>query len=124
LFPNLDRKIVTLPINFTVPFIRDYFIGMGALNSNKETFRNYLNLDQTVSGETKTNPLEGRAMIVVVGGAKESMLAHSHKIELVLQHRRGFVREAIMADANLVPVLGFGMYIHMYSYLTMMINIF
>ena len=47
-------------------------------------------------------------MVVVVGGAAESMLAHEGHIELVLKHRRGFVREAIMADASLVPVLGFG----------------
>jgi lipopolysaccharide export LptBFGC system permease protein LptF len=125
LYPNLDRRLVTLPVNFTIPFIRDYFLGLGAIDSKKETFRNYLNLDlsigstttkSTYNGSNKkstkavktTNPNEGRAMIVVVGGAAESMIAHSNRIELILQKRRGFVREAIMANANLVPVLGFG----------------
>ena len=115
LYPNLDRRLVTLPINFTIPFLRDYFLGLGGIDSKKETFRNYLNLDlpigsstSSMNSSTKTNPNEGRAMIVVVGGAAESMIAHSNRMELVLQKRRGFVREAIMANANLVPVLGFG----------------
>ncbi|OEU23401.1 DAGAT-domain-containing protein [Fragilariopsis cylindrus CCMP1102] len=114
LYPNLDRRLVTLPINFTIPFLRDYFLGLGAIDSKKETFRNYLNLDlpigstsSSMNSTCKTNPNEGRAMIVVVGGAAESMIAHSNRMELVLQKRRGFVREAIMANANLVPVLGF-----------------
>ena len=117
LFPNLDRRIVTLPVNFKTPFLRDYFLAMGAITSSKEAFRRYLNLDLCISssGQTKTKTKttndpqqEGRAMVVVVGGAAESMLAHEGQIELVLKHRRGFVREAIMGNANLVPVLGFG----------------
>jgi len=98
LFPNLDRRIVTLPVNFGTPFLRDYLLAMGAVTSEKETFRRYLNKNHTNS----------RAMVVVVGGAAESMLAYEGHIELVLKHRRGFVREAILANASLVPVLGFG----------------
>ncbi|KAL3916963.1 MAG: hypothetical protein SGARI_007832 [Bacillariaceae sp.] len=47
-------------------------------------------------------------MVVVVGGASESMYAEEGSINLVLRNRRGFVREAIMAGASLVPVLSFG----------------
>ena len=97
-FPHLDRRIVTLPVNFGTPFLREYLLAMGAVTSEKATFRNYLN----------RNHKNSRAMVVVVGGAAESMLAHEGHIELVLKHRRGFVREAILADASLVPVLGFG----------------
>ena len=71
---------------------------MGAVTSEKETFRRYLNKKHSNS----------RAMVVVVGGAAESMYAYEGHIELVLKHRRGFVREAILANASLVPVLGFG----------------
>lgn len=98
LFPNVDRRIVTLPVNFGTPFLRDYLLSMGAVTSEKETFRRYLN----------RNHPNSRAMIVVVGGAAESMYAYEGHIELVLKHRRGFVREAILANASLVPVLGFG----------------
>ncbi len=98
LFPGLDRRIVTLPVNFKTPFLREYLLAMGAVTSERATFRTYLN-------PSHSNP---RAMVVVVGGAAESMLAHEGHIELVLKHRRGFVREAILANASLVPVLGFG----------------
>ncbi|CAB9506514.1 acylglycerol O-acyltransferase 2 [Seminavis robusta] len=95
LFPGLDRRVITLPQNFTTPFMREYFLHMGALTSDKQTFRNVL---------VKPNT----ALIVVVGGAAESLETHEGCMELVLERRRGFVREAIMANASLVPVIGFG----------------
>jgi hypothetical protein len=45
---------------------------------------------------------------VVVGGAEESTIASPGGIDLVLEKRKGFVREAIMSGASLVPVLAFG----------------
>jgi len=103
LFPSLERRIVTLPINFGTPFLREYLMAMGAVTSEKKTFRQYLNSNATVDPDTT-----GKAMVVVVGGAAESMLAYEGHTQLVLKHRRGFVREAILANASLVPVLGFG----------------
>ena len=124
LFPGLDRRIVTLPVNFATPFLREYLLAMGAVTSEKETFRSYLKNDFNNNNDTKDynrnrnrngdgddsedQQQEGKALVVVVGGAAESMLAHEGHIELVLKHRRGFVREAIIANASLVPVLGFG----------------
>jgi 2-acylglycerol O-acyltransferase 2 len=95
LFPGLERRVMTLPQNFRTPFLREYFLGMGAMSCAKESFRNVL------QGS-------GRAVVVVVGGAAESLVVHPGSIELVLQRRRGFVREAILAGASLVPVLAFG----------------
>lgn len=95
LFPGIDRRIVTLPQNFMTPFLREYFLFMGAVDSDKATFRNVLSRKST-------------ALIVVVGGAAESMIVKNHAIDLVLEKRRGFVREAIRANACLVPVIGFG----------------
>lgn len=95
LFPGLDRRVITLPQNFSVPFLREYFLHMGALTSDKQTFR-------TVLAKPNT------ALVVVVGGAAESMETQPGSIDLVLEKRRGFVREAIMAHASLVPVIGFG----------------
>jgi 2-acylglycerol O-acyltransferase 2 len=52
----------------------------------------------------------GNAVVVVVGGASESMLVPKENggMELILDRRKGFVREAILGDACLVPVLAFG----------------
>jgi len=98
LFPGLDRRVVTLPINFSTPFMREYIMGMRCVNSDKETFRSTL----------AKNGSKGNALVVVVGGAAESMLVKPGCIELVLEHRRGFVREAIRAGASIVPSLAFG----------------
>ena len=95
LFPGIDRRLVTLRLSFMTPFLREYFLYMGAIDSSKETFRNNLSRPST-------------AVLVVVGGAAESMVVHNHGIDLVLEKRKGFVREAIMANACLVPVIAFG----------------
>jgi hypothetical protein len=107
LFPRLDRRVVTLPQNFVTPLLREYFLSMGCITSQKESFRSYLQTHQSNASIDK-DTATGRAMIVVVGGAAESMMAEEGSINLVLRNRRGFVREAIMAGASLVPVLGFG----------------
>ena len=98
LFPGIDRRVVTLPVNFSTPFLREYILGMGCVTSDKQTFR------QTLA----KNGGKGNALIVVVGGAAESMLVKPGTIQLILEKRRGFVREAIRAGASLVPVLAFG----------------
>jgi 2-acylglycerol O-acyltransferase 2 len=125
LYPGWDRRVVTLPQNFYTPFLREYFLWMGAITSSKTTFRQYLQTysNQETSTKDPQNDNDSHkndsalAMIVVVGGAAESLMAEQGSINLVLRNRRGFVREAIMAGANLVPVLGFGetnLY-HLYS---------
>jgi hypothetical protein len=44
----------------------------------------------------------------VVGGAREAALIEEGGMELVLHRRKGFVHEAIIAGALLVPVISFG----------------
>jgi 2-acylglycerol O-acyltransferase 2 len=95
LFPGIDRRILTLRQNFNTPFLREYFLCMGACDSSKETFRAVLKNPST-------------AVVVVVGGAAESLMVHEGCMDLILHRRRGFVREAIIANAHLVPVIGFG----------------
>jgi Diacylglycerol acyltransferase len=117
-----DRKAVVL-----VPCVKSFcltlsihFLSMGAITSAKQTFRQYLQTySKNKDGDDNddNDHITGRAMIVVVGGAAESLMAEQGSINLVLRNRRGFVREAIMAGAHLVPVLGFGetnLY-HLYS---------
>lgn len=50
----------------------------------------------------------GRAVTIVVGGARESLDAQPKSLRLVLKRRKGFVKLAIRAGADLVPVLAFG----------------
>jgi len=50
----------------------------------------------------------GRAITIVVGGARESLDALPYSLRLVLKRRKGFVKLAIRTGADLVPVLSFG----------------
>lgn len=50
----------------------------------------------------------GRAVTIVVGGARESLDAQPHQLKLVLNSRKGFIKIAIRQGADLVPVLAFG----------------
>jgi 2-acylglycerol O-acyltransferase 2 len=50
----------------------------------------------------------GRAITIVVGGARESLDAQPYQLKLVLKRRKGFVKMAIRTGADLVPVLAFG----------------
>jgi 2-acylglycerol O-acyltransferase 2 len=50
----------------------------------------------------------GRAITIVVGGARESLEAQPYSLRLVLKRRKGFVKLAIRTGADLVPVLAFG----------------
>jgi len=50
----------------------------------------------------------GRAITIVVGGARESLDALPYSLRLVLKRRKGFVKMALRTGADLVPVLAFG----------------
>ena len=96
LFPGLNRRLVTLPINFVTPFVREVLLSLGMLASSKESFENVLSQGS------------GSSVVVVVGGADEAVETTNGEIRLVLEKRKGFVREAIKSGARLVPVLAFG----------------
>ncbi|KRZ15928.1 2-acylglycerol O-acyltransferase 2 [Trichinella zimbabwensis] len=51
---------------------------------------------------------KGYAAVVVVGGATEALNAHPRTNILVLKSRKGFIRQAIVSGASLVPVFSFG----------------
>mmetsp|Transcript_68362 Transcript_68362/g.111001 ORF Transcript_68362/g.111001 Transcript_68362/m.111001 type:complete len:386 (-) Transcript_68362:84-1241(-) len=95
-FPGIDVHLVTLPTNFRVPFLREIWLSLGICDSSKKTFKSILSRGS------------GSAIAVVVGGAAESLESAPGTMELTLCNRRGFVRQAILYGACLVPVVGFG----------------
>jgi 2-acylglycerol O-acyltransferase 2 len=50
----------------------------------------------------------GSAILLVLGGAKESLDAHAHADYELTLHRKGFVKVALENHADLVPVFSFG----------------
>jgi 2-acylglycerol O-acyltransferase 2 len=102
LFPGITNTLLTLDSNFRIPLYRDYALAMGLASVSLESCLNLLSRGGA-NGEGM-----GRAITIVVGGARESLDAQPGTLRLVLRRRKGFVKLAIRAGADLVPVLGFG----------------
>ncbi|EAW11784.1 diacylglycerol acyltransferase type 2A [Aspergillus clavatus NRRL 1] len=102
LFPGITNTLLTLDSNFRIPFYREYALAMGLASVSRDSCENILSKGGT-DGEGM-----GRAITIVVGGARESLDALPHTLRLVLKRRKGFIKLAIRTGADLVPVLAFG----------------
>lgn len=102
LFPGITNTLLTLDSNFRIPFYREYALAMGLASVSRESCENLLTRGGA-DGEGM-----GRAITIVIGGARESLDALPHSMRLVLKRRKGFIKLAICTGADLVPVLAFG----------------
>lgn len=102
LFPGITNTLLTLDSNFRIPFYREYALAMGLASVSRESCENLLSKGGA-DGEGM-----GRAITIVIGGARESLDALPHTLRLVLKCRKGFIKLAIRTGADLVPVLAFG----------------
>ncbi|KAI2777349.1 DAGAT-domain-containing protein [Daldinia loculata] len=101
-FPGITNSVLTLDSNFRIPLYREYILALGLRSVSKESIVNIL---------TKGGPNGegmGRAVTIVIGGARESLEAQPGQMRLILKERKGFVRIAVRTGADLVPVLAFG----------------
>ncbi|KAK3298998.1 diacylglycerol acyltransferase-domain-containing protein [Chaetomium fimeti] len=101
-FPGITNSLLTLDSNFRIPLYRDYILALGIQSVSKESITSIL----TTGGRDGDGM--GRAVTIVVGGARESLEAHPGTMRLVLAQRKGFVKMAMRTGADLVPVLAFG----------------
>ncbi|KAF1920179.1 diacylglycerol acyltransferase-domain-containing protein [Ampelomyces quisqualis] len=102
LFPGITNALLTLDSNFRYPVYREYALRLGMASVSRESCQNILSKGGQ-NGEGM-----GRAITIVVGGARESLDARPGTTRLVLRRRKGFVKMAIRTGADLVPVLAFG----------------
>ncbi|KAK4128418.1 DAGAT-domain-containing protein [Parathielavia appendiculata] len=101
-FPGITNSLLTLDSNFRIPLYRDYILALGIQSVSKESIQAILTTGG-LNGEGM-----GRAVTIVVGGARESLEAYPGTLHLVLAQRKGFVKMALRTGADLVPVLAFG----------------
>jgi len=80
---------------FWAPFIRDFYLGFGAVDASEPTVRQVLEA--------------GFDLLLLPGGIREQLLVCSPKEEkIVLRQRPGFIRLALEYGCDVVPVLVFG----------------
>ncbi|KAJ1961423.1 diacylglycerol O-acyltransferase 1 [Dispira parvispora] len=96
LLPGLNLRLLTLTINFYIPFYREFLLGMNVASVSRNSIDYILN-----SGP-------GQSCVIVVGGASESLYAKPGQADLVLRKRLGFIKLAIKHGAKLVPCFTFG----------------
>jgi len=96
LFPGIDIRLLTLESNFRIPLFREYLLGLGINDASRESCINNLTRAPNAS------------IMLVVGGAAESLYAKPGNNDLVLATRKGFVKIALTTGASLVPVFSFG----------------
>ena len=119
LFPGITNTLLTLDSNFRLPLYRDYALAMGLASVSRESCENLLSRGGPDGRGRSSIMLRrrqelikiigmGRAITIVVGGARESLDAQPHSLRLVLKRRKGFVKLAVRTGADLVPTLAFG----------------
>ena len=79
LFPNVDVRLLTLRLNFYLPFFGFFLTCMGVCDVSRESCDNILN----------TTKIDGtkKSICIVLGGAKESLDAHPDQVKLFLNRR-------------------------------------
>ncbi|XP_036621850.1 2-acylglycerol O-acyltransferase 3 [Trichosurus vulpecula] len=96
-FPGLRPFVAGLAGLFRLPVYREYLMSLGLCTVSRHS------LDFLLSG-----PQLGQAVVILVGGAAESLHGVPGKHCLTLRNRQGFVRLALRHGASLVPVYSFG----------------
>lgn len=97
LFPGIRPNLLTLKHTFTLPIYREWYLAAGASVASRDNMNRLLNMKQ-----------KGQALVLFPGGARESIDAVPHSMDLTLNCRKGFVKIAIQNGAQLVPVITFG----------------
>ncbi|KAK7194558.1 diacylglycerol acyltransferase [Novymonas esmeraldas] len=93
---GITIHLQTLGINLFVPLWRQMAIWMGCGDASASCIRKTL----------RSGP--GQSIMLVVGGAEESLMAKPNRNDLLLFKRKGFIKIALQEGTPLVPVYGFG----------------
>lgn len=93
-YPDNVFHCLTLVLSFRTPLVREYHLMHGNRDVSRETFKRVLGAGETVG--------------VVPGGGTESLLSTPGTNRIILRRRKGFVKQALLTGAALVPGYAFG----------------
>jgi 2-acylglycerol O-acyltransferase 2 len=91
---GVDYRVATVSFNFLLPFWRELIMGMGFVVASRPSIRWLLD--------------HGKSVMIVIGGAAETLYSNPGSAELVLRRRKGFIELALETGAQLVPVYHHG----------------
>ncbi|XP_040907558.1 2-acylglycerol O-acyltransferase 3b [Toxotes jaculatrix] len=96
-FPGVKPTLAILAGLFRIPLFRDYIMKAGLCPVSRPSLVHLLSKNG-----------KGNAVVIVIGGAAESLASAPGVNTVVVKHRKGFVRLALEFGADLVPVYSFG----------------
>ncbi|XP_062844273.1 2-acylglycerol O-acyltransferase 3b [Trichomycterus rosablanca] len=96
-FPGMRASLAILAGVFRMPIFREYILFAGLLPVNKQSLEYMLSKAGV-----------GNAVVIIIGGAEESLASSPGVNTVVMKQRKGFVRLALENGADLVPVYSFG----------------
>ncbi|KAI1902807.1 hypothetical protein AGOR_G00019920 [Albula goreensis] len=96
-FPGMRSCLAILAGLFRMPLYRDYLMSAGMCPVSKPSLEFLLSRNGT-----------GNVVVIVIGGAAESLASSPGVNTVVMRQRKGFVRLALEYGADLVPVYNFG----------------
>lgn len=98
-YPGMTFTLTTLSFQYVMPFYREFFMTSGSVTASRASIEYVL-----------SRRGNGQAVVVVVGGAPESLHTrpNTSTVNLILSRRKGFVRLALKNGAHLVPSFSFG----------------
>lgn len=108
LFPGIRTKPCTLNFHFVIPFFREILLGWGLASCSSQSVKHMLNASNNPNHPSNWDGNTSNAVVLVVGGAAESMNCRPNNYQLVLKKRKGFCKIALETGTSLVPVVQFG----------------
>uniref|UniRef100_A0A3B5KRK6 Acyltransferase n=1 Tax=Xiphophorus couchianus TaxID=32473 RepID=A0A3B5KRK6_9TELE len=88
-FPGIKPSLATLAGNFRLPVLRDYLMSGGICPVNRHSIDYLLSCNGT-----------GNAVVIVVGGAAESLHSAPGMNSVTLKNRKGFVKLALQKGSQ------------------------
>lgn len=101
LFPGLDIRVIILDQHFRIPLFREYAYLSGTVSSTAKSLNYQLSTKPA-------EPFTGKATVLIVGGASESLECKPGTYRTLVKRRKGFIKIALRHGTPLVPVFSFG----------------
>lgn len=107
-FPGIRSRVVTLDFHLIVPFFRELIFSWGAASCSEQSITNLVQASNDPKDPRNADGYTSNAVVIIVGGAAESLHCRPNNFRLVLKKRRGFCRIALKTGTSIVPVINFG----------------